>query len=90
MECVHKILLITLWPIYIYFPFWISGNVEESLAEIQKVWQKKKYIHNFIEEGLWFSSSMHLLLIWMRVFQWILDKPDEVNKELSSNLPQKL
>ena len=49
--------------------------------------QKKKYVRQFIEEGLRFSSSMYLCLIWMRVFQWVLDNPEEVSKELSSNLP---
>ena len=27
------------------------------------------------------------MLIWIRVFQWVLDNPDQVQKELSSNLP---
>ena len=58
--------------------------MEESLAELRKLLQKKKYIRHFIEEGLRFSSSMYLLLIWMGVFQWVLDNPQ---KELSSSLP---
>lgn len=29
---------------------------------------------------------MYLLLIWMRVFQWVLDNPNEVFKGVSSNL----
>ena len=61
--------------------------MEESLAELRKLLQKKKYIRHFIEEGLRFSSSMYLLLIWMRVFQWVLDNPHDVQKELYSSLP---
>ena len=30
---------------------------------------------------------MYLLLIWMRVFQWVLDNLNEIFRELASNLP---
>ena len=59
-----------------------SGNVEESLKQIRKFLQRKQYVRLFIEEGLRFSSSLYLMLIWMRVFQWILDKPDKVIEEI--------
>ena len=64
-----------------------SGNVEESLKQIRKFLQRKQYVCLFIEEGLRFSSSLYLMLIWMRVFQWVLDKPDKVIEEMASNLP---
>ena len=57
------------------------------MAEILKFLLKKKYIREFREEGLRFSSSMYLALIWVRVFQWVLDNPEEVSKKLSSGLP---
>ena len=64
-----------------------SGNVEESLKHVRKFLQRKQYVRLFIEEGLRFSSSLYLMLIWMRVFQWILDNPDKVIEEMASNLP---
>ena len=43
---------------------------------------KSAFLNAFVEEGLKFSSSLYLLLIWMRVLKFVFENPIEVSKNM--------
>ena len=59
------------------------GDIEDALKKIIKfVCSKSAFLVAFIEEGLKFSSSLYLMLIWIRVLKFVLENPAEVNKQM--------
>ena len=60
-----------------------SGDVEDALKKIKKfVCSKPAFFQVFIEEGLKFTSSLYLMLIWIQVLKFILGNPMEVGKQM--------
>ena len=63
------------------------GDIEHALKKIRNfVCSKSTFLEAFIEEGLKFSSSLYLMLIWTRVLKFVFENPAEVNK-LMVNVP---
>ena len=68
--------------LYTYFIFGL-GNIEDALQKIKRfVCSKSSFLEAFIEEGLKFTSSLYLMLIWIRVLRFVLENPEEVNKQM--------
>ena len=66
--------------------FFISGDVREALQKVkQYVTSESAFFNAFLEEGLRFSSSMYLCLIWIRVLKHVFENPSEAF-EISSLL----
>ena len=77
---IYKIVLsVTLYK-YVIFGL---GNIEDALQKIKRfVCSKSAFFEAFIEEGLKFTSSLYLMLIWIRVLRFVLENPEEVNKQM--------
>ena len=57
------------------------GDIEHALKKIRKfVCSKLAFLEAFIEEGLKFSSSLYLMLIWIHIFKFVFENPTEVKK----------
>ena len=70
--------------ILLLFPL---GDIEHALKKIRKfVCSKLAFLEAFIEEGLKFSSSLYLMLIWIRILKFVFENPAEVNKQMV-NIP---
>ena len=67
----------------IYLLHFRSGNVEDALKKIKKlIFWKSAFFQAFIEEGLKFTSSLYLMLIWIRVLRFVCENPMEVGKQI--------
>ena len=65
----------------------ILGDRPQALRKILLlVESKSEFLEEFIFEGLRFSSSMYLCLIWLRIFRYILQNPEDVKKKLNPTL----
>ena len=65
----------------------ILGDRAQALHKILLlVESKSEFLEEFIFEGLRFSSSMYLCLIWLRIFWYILRNPGDVKKKLNPTL----
>ena len=74
------------WCIIYIFSFGL-GNIENALQKIRRfVCYKSAFLEAFIEEGLKFTTSLYLMLIWIRVLRFVFENPKEVNKQMA-NLP---
>ena len=63
------------------------GDVSQALQHLQLLLQSRgAFFNEFIMEGLRFSSSLYLMLIWLRVFQWVLNNPNSVKEKLNPSL----
>ena len=63
------------------------GDIEHALKKIRKfLCSKLAFLEAFIEEGLKFSSSLYLMLIWIRILKFVFENPAEVNKQMV-NIP---
>ena len=57
--------------------------MEQTTRKIQKfVCSKLEFFNAFVEEGLKFSSSLYLLLIWVRVRRFVFQNPAEVSEHM--------
>ena len=57
------------------------------MKQIRKfVCSKSPFFEAFIEKGLKFTSSLYLMLIWIRFLKFLFHKLDEVNKQMK-NVP---
>ena len=55
------------------------GDIEEAIRKVKKfVCTKSDFVQTFIEEGLKFTSSLYLLLIWPRVLRFVFEKTDKL------------
>ena len=65
----------------------ILGDQAQALHKVlQLVESKSEFLEEFILEGLRFSSSMYLSLIWLRIFRYVLKNPNEIKKKLNPML----
>ena len=59
--------------------FTFLGDVEEALGKIEQyVKLESAFFNTFLAEGMRFSSSLYLMLIWIRVLKFIFQNPIEV------------
>ena len=47
---------------------------------------RSEFLNEFITEGLRFSSSLYMTLIWLRVFRWVLNDPKSVKEKMNPQL----
>ena len=47
---------------------------------------RSEFLNEFITEGLRFSSSLYMTLIWLRVFRWVLSDPKSVKEKMNPQL----
>ena len=72
-----------LYSCIIYVLSFCLGNVEEALKKIQRfVCSKSAFLQAFIEKGLKFTSSLYVMLIWIRVLKFVFENPKKVNKQV--------
>ena len=65
------------------YDFIFLGDVREAVNKIRKyVESESAFFNAFLEEGLRFSSSLHLCLIWIRVLKHVLQNPKEAADHL--------
>ena len=65
----------------------LLGYVSQALRHLQLLLQSKgAFFDEFIMEGLRFSSSLYMMLIWLRAFQWVLNDPNSVKEKLNPSL----
>ena len=65
----------------------ILGDRAQALRKIlQLVESKSEFLEEFMLEGLQFSSSMYLCLIWLHIFRYVLQNPKDIKKKLSPML----
>ena len=68
-----------------YLILFIFGDVRESLNKVkQYVTSESAFYNTFLEEGLRFSSSVYLCLIWIRVLKHVFQNPNEAVEHLKS------
>ena len=70
----------------VYFIFVLGDRAQALRKVLQLVESKSEFLQEFIMEGLRFSSSMYLSLIWLTIFHYVLKNPREVKKKLSPML----
>ena len=59
--------------------FTFLGDVQETLRKIEQyVKLESIFFNTFLAEGMRFSSSHYLMLIWIRVLKFIFQNPIEV------------
>ena len=59
--------------------FTFLGDVQEALGKIEQyVKLESAFFNTFLAEGMRFSSSLYLMLIWIRVLKFIFQNPIEV------------
>ena len=67
----------------IYLFHFHLGDVEDALKKIKKfICSKLAFFQAFIEERLKFTSSLYLMLIWIRVLKFEFENPMEVGKQI--------
>ena len=65
----------------------LSGDVSQAFRHLQLLLQSKgAFLNEFIMEWLRFNSSLYMMLIWLRSFQWILNNPNSVKERLNPSL----
>ena len=65
----------------------ILGDRAQALCKFLQVKKSKsEFLEEFMLEGLRFSSSMYLCLIWLRIFWYVLKIPKDVKKRLNPML----
>ena len=65
----------------------ILGDRAQALCKILQVKESKsEFLEEFMLEGLGFSSSMYLYLIWLHIFWYVLKNPKDVKKRLNPML----
>ena len=58
-------------------------DVREAINKIRRyVESESAFFNAFLEEGLRFSSSLYLCLIWIRILKHVFQKPDEAADHL--------
>ena len=68
-------------------PLFSLGDVSQALQHLQLLLQSRgAFFNEFIMEGPRFSSSLYLMLIWLRAFQWVLNNPNSVKEKLNPSL----
>ena len=66
--------------------FTILGDVREAVKKVRRfVESELAFFNAFLEEGLRFSSSMYLRLIWIRVLKHVFQNQDEAAKHLKNH-----
>ena len=73
--------------IYLYILNILSGDKQQALNHIQMLLESRsEFLNEFIMEGLLFSSSLYMTLIWLRVFLWDLHNPKTVKEKMNPQL----
>ena len=63
------------------------GDVSQALQHLQLLLQSRgAFFNDFIMEGLRFSSSLYMMLIWLRAFQWVLNNLNSAKEKLNPSL----
>ena len=66
----------------IYFIFFL-GDVREAINKVRRyVESESAFFNAFLEEGLRFSSSLYLCLIWIRILKHVFQNPKEAADHL--------
>ena len=68
--------------------FTFLGDVRQAIVKIrQYVESESAFFNAFLEEGLRFSSSLYLTLIWVRVLKYIFQNPSQVAEKMKKSHP---
>ena len=66
--------------------FAILGDVREAVEKVRQfVESESAFFNAFLKEGLRFSSSMYLGLIWIRILKHVFQNLDEAAKHLKNH-----
>ena len=66
--------------------FTILGDIRETVEKVRRfVESELAFFNAFLEEGLRFSSSMYLRLIWIRVLKHVFQNQEEAAKHLKNH-----
>ena len=68
--------------------FTFLGDVQEAVNKIrQYVESESTFFNEFLEEGMRFSSSLYLMLIWIRVLKFIFQSLNDVAERMKKLHP---
>ena len=67
--------------------FTFLGDVREALVKVRQFVELESAFFNAFMEGMRLSSSLYLMLIWIRVLKYIFQNPSKVAEKMKKTHP---